>query len=102
MQFTISQKTWNDLSADQQKALDEWFYKAWDDLREYSGEQDQKIVARDKKNPKIEVIDWSQEDRNKFREIATEAWKAFAEKSPEAKTALEAHLAYMKKIGLLK
>jgi len=102
MQFTISQKKWDTLTADQRKAVDEWFYKAWDDLREYSQEQDLEIVARDKKNPKIEVIDWPQPDRDKFRAIAMEAWKAFAEKSPEARKALDAHLAYMKKTGLVK
>ena len=57
-------------------------------------------VGKDKADPDITVIDWSVEERKKFREIAVEAGYAMAEKSP-CKEALESNLAYMKKIGLL-
>ena len=50
---------------------------------------------------KIEVIDWSQADRDKFRTIAKKAWEETAAKSLEARAALDAHYAYMKKIGLI-
>ena len=58
-------------------------------------------VVIDRADPDITVIDWSVEERKKFREIAVEAWYAMAEKSPLAKEALDSNLAYMKKIGLL-
>ncbi len=65
-------------------------------------EQDKKLVARDKADSDIEVIDWPQDERDKFRAIAVKSWEATAAKSPEARKALDAHLAYMKNLGLLK
>ena len=48
------------------------------------------------------MINWSQDDRDKFRAIAAKVWEEVAAKSPEARAALDAHLAYMKRIGLIK
>lgn len=101
-QFTINKKLWNKLSADTQKTIKEWYYAAYADLLNALDAQDKKLVERDKKDPNITVIDWAQADRDKFREIATKAWEATAAKSPEARKALDAHYAYMKKVGLLK
>ena len=102
LQFTMNKSKWDGLTADQRTALEVWFYAALDDVRRQSDLLDRDLVARDLAEGKVTVIDWPQEDRNKFREIATESWKAFAEKSPLAKKALDAHLAFMKRIGLLK
>ena len=63
--------------------------------------EDQKLVERDKAAGKIEVIDWSQEDRNELREVAREQWEIYAQKSSLAQEALDANIAYMKEIGLL-
>ncbi len=49
----------------------------------------------------VEVIDWSSEDRARFREIAAGGWEAYAADSPEAQRVLEAHRAFMARIGLL-
>lgn len=101
-QFTINKKKWNKMSAETQAAVKKWYYMAYADLLNALDEEDKKLVDRDKKDPKITVIDWAQADRDKFREIATTAWEATAAKSPEARTALDAHYTYMKKTGLLK
>ena len=58
-------------------------------------------LSKDKAAGDLEIIDWSTDERKKFRAIAVEAWYAFAEKSPLAKEALDSNLAYMKKIGLI-
>jgi hypothetical protein len=47
------------------------------------------------------VINWSEEDRDKLRAIAAEAWAEFAEGDDLAKRAYEANITFMKKIGLL-
>ena len=49
----------------------------------------------------VEVINWSEEDRDQLRAIAAEAWAEFAEGDDLAKRAYEANIAFMKKIGLL-
>jgi hypothetical protein len=51
--------------------------------------------------PDIEVVDWPQEERDKFRKLAVGAWKDFAGQSPLAKKAYEAHINFMRSTGLL-
>ncbi|GHB21968.1 TRAP transporter substrate-binding protein [Salinicola rhizosphaerae] len=101
-QFTLNQDLWESLSDEDQQALHEWFYAAFEDLAKAVHEQDEKLVARDKAKGDITVIDWPQAERDKFREIARQAWSDYAKKSPEAQAALQANLDYMKKIGLMK
>lgn len=100
-QFTINQRLWDSLSSGAQRGLQDWYYAAYADLLRALDEQDKVLVERDRADPDIEVIDWSQADRDAFRAIAVQAWEETAAKSPEARTALDAHLAFMKSRGLL-
>ncbi len=50
----------------------------------------------------LNIYDWSAEDRAAFRTAAQKAWQNWAKKSPEAKTLVESHTRFMKKLGLLK
>lgn len=100
-QFTINKGVWDGLSADQRLALETWFYAAYDDLRRQLDLQDKQQVQADMAGGDINVINWSQAERDKFRAIAAEAWEETAAKSPEARKALDAHYAFMRKIGLL-
>jgi hypothetical protein len=66
--------------------------------------QDRKLVAADRARTRtkgIEIIDWSQEERDKFRKIAEGAWKDTAKKSELAKAVYDAHIAFMTTMGLL-
>lgn len=101
-QFTLNQQTWESLSEEDQKALEKWFYNAFHDLAKAVQEKDESLVARDKKKEDMTVIDWPQEERDQFREIARGAWEAFGDKSELAQQALQAHLEYMRETGLLK
>ncbi|WP_135076446.1 TRAP transporter substrate-binding protein DctP [Terasakiella sp. SH-1] len=101
-QFTVSTKVWNKLSPAARSGLKDWYYAAYADLLKALDAQDKKLVARDKADPNITVIDWAQKDRDAFRQIATSSWEETAGKSPEAREALDAHYSFMKTIGLLK
>lgn len=101
-QFTVNKGVWDGLSDEQKLMLETWFYAAYDDVRRKLDLQDQDQVAKDRAAGDITIVDWSQAERDKFRVIAAEAWEETAQKSAEAKTALDAHKAYMKQIGLLK
>ncbi|MFM9270586.1 TRAP transporter substrate-binding protein [Halomonas elongata] len=100
-QFTLNREVWESLDDEDRKALHQWFYDAFNDLAGAVQEQDEKLVARDKKKDDMTVIDWPQEERDQFRKIARGAWEAFGEKSDLAKQALQAHLEYMRETGLL-
>jgi TRAP-type mannitol/chloroaromatic compound transport system substrate-binding protein len=49
----------------------------------------------------VHLYDWSQEDRQKFRNAAQAAWGEFAT-TPEAKALVESHLTYLRQLGLAK
>lgn len=102
MQLALNTDKWNSLSEDAQKGLRSWWYAAMEDLANVAHDEDEKLVARDRESGSVHVVDWSQAERDKFRAIAKDAWMEFASKSPQAQEALDAHLAYMKEIGLLK
>lgn len=100
LQFTLNQDVWEGLSEAQRAMVEVWWQAMIVDLRRYSLEEDQKAVAQDKKGGNVEVVNWSQEERDKLRKIAQKAWSSYAERSNLAQQALDAHLEFMKSIGL--
>ena len=50
----------------------------------------------------VTLHDLSKADRLTFRQAAQKAWSDWSKKTPEAKVLVDSHVAYMKKIGLLK
>lgn len=101
LQFTVSQQVWDELSDQEKTALETWYLAAYNGLRQYFDRLDRQLVARDKAAGDLTVIDWPQEERDKFRAIAQEAWADFAGQSPLAKEVFESHVAFMKEAGLL-
>ncbi|MBT8334210.1 MAG: TRAP transporter substrate-binding protein [Desulfobacterales bacterium] len=49
----------------------------------------------------VMLYEWSAEDRQKFRDAAQASWPEFAT-TPEAKALVESHIAFLKKLGLVK
>ena len=101
LQFIVNKKVWDKLGPEGQTALEVWYAAAYDAMRREADLQDRKIAAEQKAGGDITVIDWSKEERAKFRKIAVGAWEDFAKKSPLAQEALDAHVKYMKSVGLL-
>jgi len=83
------------------KGVWDGFYAAEDDVRRQLDLQDRAQAAKDNAGDEITIIDWPQAERDKFRAIAVDAWEETADKSQEARAALEAHYSYMRSIGLL-
>jgi len=103
LQFIVNKSVWDKLGAQGQRALEIWYAASYDAMRREAKLQDAEIADKySQPGSDVTVIDWSKEERAKFRAIAVEAWKDFAAKSPLAQEALDAHLSYMRKIGLLK
>jgi TRAP-type mannitol/chloroaromatic compound transport system substrate-binding protein len=101
LQFTISQMAWDEMTPTERTALVVWYEAAYNDMRRAVDIVDRQLVARDKAAGELEIIDWPQEERDKLRAIAVEAWEDFASGSDLAKETYEAHLKFMKEAGLL-
>jgi TRAP-type mannitol/chloroaromatic compound transport system substrate-binding protein len=101
LQFTISQMAWDEMTPAERTALVVWYEAAYNDMRRAVDIVDRQLVARDKAAGELEIIDWPQEERDKLRAIAVEAWEDFASGSDLAKETYEAHLKFMKEAGLL-
>lgn len=101
MQFTMNRDDWEALPPQDQKALKNWWYEAMYAMAAEARRLDDELAKRDAASSKVEVINWAQADRDAFRKTARKEWEVYAQKSPLAKEALDANLAYMQKIGLL-
>ena len=102
IQFTVNKAAYDSLTPAQQTILDVWYRAMIADLAMMNEITDRELVARDMaEGSEVEVINWSKEDRDRLREIATEAWAEFAEGDELTQRAYEANIAFMKKIGLL-
>ncbi len=103
LQFIMNKRKWDSLGKDGQEALRVWYAAAYDAMRREADLQDRGIAEKyGKPGSDVTVVDWAQQERDKFREISVKAWQDFAKKTPLAKEALDAHLAFMKKTGMLK
>lgn len=101
LQFIMNKKLFNKLSKDNQVALETWYIAAYTEMRRAADIEDKELVAKHKAGGDITVVDWAQEERDKFRKISVGAWENYAKKSPLAREALNSQLAFMKKMGML-
>lgn len=102
LHFTVNNDKWQALSEAHKLILDVWYRAAMMDLIQTLEVSDRELVAADTAGNDINVIDWSQEERDKFRAIAMTAWEDFAKGSDLAKKSYDSNIAFMKKMGLLK
>ncbi|MCP5155597.1 MAG: TRAP transporter substrate-binding protein [Ectothiorhodospiraceae bacterium] len=104
IEFTVNKAVWDKLGPQGQAALETWYYAAWTDMSRASDIEDRKQAALDrsgKGDPGVEVIDWSQTERDKFRAAAAKVWADYAKQSPLAQEAYDKHIEFMKTYGLL-
>lgn len=101
--LAFNKDVWESFTPAQQTMIDVWYMAALPDLRRYSELEDQKILSRDRKGggDVEEIIDWSPEERAKFRKIAQSVWKDYAKLSPLAQEAYDVQVKYLKDAGLL-
>ena len=101
LQFVMNKDQYDALTDGQKEMLEVWYTAMNVQMARQADMEDKELAAKQKEEGDVTVIDWPQEERDKFREIAVQAWEDTAQKSPLAREALDAHLAFMKKIGLL-
>jgi len=98
--IAINLEKWNALDEAQQKAMQDAIATIAPEVIAESNKLDQE-AAKELTEAGVTLEDWSSEDRLAFRKAAQEVWADWATRSPEAKAAYDAHIAYMKKNGIL-
>lgn len=98
--LVVNLDTWNALS-EQNKAIFEMAVRDLNyDMIAQLRLQDAAAVAKAAENG-VELIDWSPEERAKFRAVAAEVWQEFGQKNELAGRIYDSHMAYLAKLGLL-
>ena len=100
-QFVVNKAQWDGLTDSERTIIEVWYGAMAAGMARAIDIQDRELVASDRQAGELTIIDWPQKDRDAFREVAKGAWEASAAKSPMARKALDAHLAYMNTMGLL-
>ena len=101
LQFIVNKKVWDKLGKDGQTALEVWYSSAYDAMRREADLQDRAIAAEQRAGGEIEVIDWTTEERAKFRTIAASQWEGVASRSPNAQKVYDVLTTYLKENGLI-
>jgi TRAP-type mannitol/chloroaromatic compound transport system substrate-binding protein len=104
IEFTVNKDVWDKIGEQGRAALEAWYHAAWIDMARASDIEDRKRAARDRAGggPRgIEVVDWPQAERDKFRAIAERVWADYSKQSELAHEAYRAHVEFMKLYGLL-
>lgn len=99
--LTINQKIWDSLPANVQGILETSYRALSYTLRAEINKADRVAVAIAKADPAITIVDWSAEERAKFRNIAKKVWAEFATKSPASQKVYKSIMGYLETNGLI-
>ncbi|MEW5424862.1 TRAP transporter substrate-binding protein [Amorphus sp. 3PC139-8] len=97
---TIRKEVWDSLSPELQATLTEAVRAFADDMATTMQQKDEEAAER-LRGEGVTLINWSDEDKQKFRNAAVDVWKSYASQSDLAERALQSQLAYMRDIGLI-
>ncbi|MEX0956663.1 MAG: TRAP transporter substrate-binding protein [Rhizobiaceae bacterium] len=87
----------DDLKAVLNASVDKFIFQHIYSVRKLDAE----AVAKAKANPEIEIINWSGDERAKFRRIAQEEWQTWAAKTDMTQRYFDAVIAYLKGRNLI-
>lgn len=94
----MNQDVWDELPDDLKAVFEEAVASLNKRMLEANEMLDAEYVA--KRDPET-LLEWSDEERAKLREVAREAWEEWSTKSPMATKIYESHIAHMQSLGLL-
>lgn len=97
---SVSVSAWEALSPDLQQILTESVRALASDMIQSNARRDTKVLE-ELKATDIEQYDWSDEERQKFKEAAVGIWQSYGERSPLAKKAIDLQVDFLKSQGQL-
>ncbi len=98
--ISIPLKVWNKLDVDTQKILEQSVKDFAADLLTTIQKADAK-VAQKLKASGVELVDWSVEDRRKFRTAAVDIWHKYGEQNDLSHRAVEGQIKFLRDKGLI-
>ncbi|TBW50567.1 TRAP transporter substrate-binding protein [Marinobacter halodurans] len=101
LEIAMNLKEWNELPKDIQAIMTVSARDFAHDISTQLAMADKKAVQKARKDPNITIHDWSAEERRKFRNIARDQWKKYAEQSPNAEKVYKSVTSYLESQGLL-
>lgn len=102
VEVSMNKEKWDALPKDLQEILTVSVRDLSQDLVARLQMKDREAVAKDQAKGDIQITNWSDEERAKFRAIAMKQWQKVAERSDNAKEVYETLTKYLKSQGLLK
>ncbi|MDX1552533.1 MAG: TRAP transporter substrate-binding protein [Marinobacter sp.] len=101
IEIAMDLKEWKKLPEDIQAIMTVSARDFAQDISTQLAMADLEAVSEARDNPDITIHDWSAEERRKFRAIARDQWKAYAEQSPNAEKVYQSVTDYLESQGLL-
>lgn len=101
VEISMNKEKWDALPADIQEALEQTVLDFAQHQVKVLASKDEEAVAAAKAGGEITVHDWSDEERAKFRSIATGEWETVASRSANAQKVYDTLTAYLKEKGLV-
>lgn len=101
VEISMNKQKWDALPADIQTTLEQTVRDFALHQVETLAAKDEEAVAKAKEDGKITVHDWSDEERAKFRAIATGEWEKVADRSENARKVYDTLTTYLKEKGLV-
>ncbi|HAY48092.1 MAG: C4-dicarboxylate ABC transporter substrate-binding protein [Thalassospira sp.] len=101
VEVSMNKAKWDGLPADLQEILTVSVRDLAQDEVSQLVAKDMKAVAEARAKGDITIHNWSQEERNKFRAIATKQWAKVAERSENAKKVYDTLMEYLTSQGMI-
>lgn len=101
IEIAMDLKEWNKLPQDIQSIMTVSARDFAQDISTQLAMADLEAVREARDNTDITIHDWSADERRKFRAIARDQWKAYAEQSPNAEKVYQSVTGYLEAQGLL-
>jgi TRAP-type mannitol/chloroaromatic compound transport system substrate-binding protein len=99
---SMNLKLWDKLPADLKLILEISVQNlGFDTVSRLAAEDAKAVVAAQKQFPDLEIINWSAEERTKFRTIAQNEWKNWAPRSPMAQKVFDSVTTYLRSQGMM-
>ena len=96
----VNQKRWDELSPDLKAIVEVAVHDLSREMVQRNALEDERVAA-DAKTLGFEPVNWSAEERGKFRAVAREVWKDYAGRSEMAKRVYDSQIAFLTRLGLL-